>query len=67
MPGYEPKILDTQNIKLIQLPIYDEEGELIHPALYEDKLSEGQIVEVEVSMEGMHVKAGIVSHHHRGL
>ena len=54
-------MLDTQSVKLIQHPIYDEDDELIHPEMYYEKLKEGKIVEVVVSMETMHLKAEIVS------
>ena len=52
-----------KNVKLIQHLIYDEEDELIYPIMDYNKLSEGKIVEVQVSMEGIHAKVGLVSHH----
>jgi hypothetical protein len=62
MPGYEPRMLESKNVKLIQHAIYDEVDELIHPAMYDSKFSDGQVVEMVVSMEGMHLRKDIVSH-----
>ena len=61
MPEYEPGHLETQSVKLVQHPFYDEDDELIHPAMYYDKFKEGEIVELVVSMEAMHLKTEIVS------
>ena len=56
MPGYEPHMLESSNVKLMQYPIYDEDDELIHPAMYDVKFEQGQVVEMVVSMEAMHHK-----------
>jgi hypothetical protein len=61
MPEYRPRMLESQSVKLIQHPIYYEDDELIHPAMYYEKFKEGTIVEVVVSMEAMHLKKDIVS------
>jgi hypothetical protein len=55
MLGYEPRMLETRNVKLKQYTIYDEDDELIHSTIYDAKFSDGQVVEMHqqniISME----------------